>query len=469
MSVTGPSRVSNEVRGEVIDEVVVDERTARVYAEGWQSWSPASWYPVGASGLQPGTDWQHTMRFRPGTPVRASGIQAEGLLVVDPGTGEPARCYGALDPQLVPTLWTTLEAGCIVVRADGGVRSTGHPEGGEAALTAYADWFVHSVGTAPRVAPPTVWCSWYRYFERVTSADVLENLRAFDEHHLPVDVVQIDDGWSTGLGEGLRPAAGLGSLRALVHAIQASGRRTGLWLAPFLVGTETALAKEHPDWLVGPAGHNWGQDLVGLDLTHPAVRALLRDALRRVVDLGVSYLKLDFLFGGAVPGPRHEDVSGTEAYRAGLALVREAVGPDVYLAGCGAPILPSVGLVDAMRVSPDIFHEGGETGSTWLRGLMPLAARAWQQGRFWVNDPDCLVARPSYSQRERWARAVVMYGQLPSFSDRVAELDAWGLRTVRAHLVDGGGATPYPAGLVRAGAQLAGSELAQWLRNGNVT
>ena len=67
--------------------------------------------------------------------------------------------------------------------------------------------------------------------------------------------------------------------------------------------------------------------------------------------------------------------------------MREVVGPDVYLVGCGAPILPSVGLVDAMRVSPDTFHEGGEDGSTGLRGLMPLAARAWQQGRLWVNDP----------------------------------------------------------------------------------
>ena len=89
--------------------------------------------------------------------------------------------------------------------------------------------------------------------------------------------------------------------------------------------------------------------------------------------------------------------------------MREVVGPDVYLVGCGAPILPSVGLVDAMRVSPDTFHEGGEDGSTGLRGLMPLAARAWQQGRLWVNDPDCVVARPSYSQRERWAQAALAW------------------------------------------------------------
>ena len=101
-------------------------------------------------------------------------------------------------------------------------------------------------------------------------------------------------------------------------------------------------------------------------------RDLLSETFRRLGDLGVSYLKLDFLYGGAVPGRRHEHLSGTEAYRSGLAPVRETVGPDVYRVGCGAPLLSSVGLVDAIRVSPDTFHEGGEDGSTGLRGLMPF-------------------------------------------------------------------------------------------------
>ena len=192
--------------------------------------------------------------------------------------------------------------------------------------------------------------------------------------------------------------------------MRSTGRRAGIWVAPFLVGARSTLATEHPDWLVGPAGRNWGDDLVGLDLTHRGVLDLLAETFTRLVDLGVDYLKLDFLYAGAVPVPgrgrRAEDMTGEEAYRSGLSLIREVVGPDVYLVGCGAPLLPSVGLVDAMRVSPDTFHEGGEDGSHGLRGLMPLAARAWQQGRFWVNDPDCLVARPSYAERERWADAV---------------------------------------------------------------
>jgi len=439
---------------ELVDEVPVDPAAARVYAEGWQSWSPATWYAAAATGRTPEEQWQHLMRFRPGTAVAPTGIQAEGLLVIDPGTGEPARRYAATRPTDIPTLRTELSGDRLLVRAAGPV-STATYDDAVAALTTYGDELA-----APIVTPPRVWCSWYRYFEQVTAADVEENLAACDVHGLPVDVVQVDDGWSPGLGEGLVEDERFGSLPELVDRIRGTGRRAGLWLAPFLVGRETTLAREHPDWLVGPAGRNWGQELAGLDLTHPGVRDLLAGHLRRLLAMGIDYLKLDFLYGGATPGQRHDDVDPVTAYRDGLAFVREVVGPEVYLVGCGAPLLPSVGLVDAMRVSPDTFHEGGEDGSTGLRGLMPLAARAWQQGRFWTNDPDCVVARPSYSQRERWATAASRYGGLRSFSDRVAELDGWGLRTVRELLEQDGTTTALPDEDVRAGAREAAAEAA---------
>src|SRR5688500_2965415 len=48
---------------EIVDEVPVDPARARVYAEGWQSWSPATWYRAAATALRPDEDWQHTMRF----------------------------------------------------------------------------------------------------------------------------------------------------------------------------------------------------------------------------------------------------------------------------------------------------------------------------------------------------------------------------------------------------------------------
>ena len=433
-----------------VDDIRVGPQ-ARVYAEGWQSWSPATWYAPAADGLRPDHPWQHTMRFRPGTPLADQGLQAEGLLVVDPGHGQPVRWYVAPTPTDVPTLRAALRDDVLEVSTDGPVE-VGSAASAPAALAAAVAELTASVTVRPA---PAVWCSWYRYFEQVTAADVVENLDAFARLDLPVEVVQIDDGWSRGLGEDLALSPGLDDLAALVDRVGASGRRTGLWLAPFLVGTGTTLALAHPEWLVGEAGHNWGQDLRGLDLTHPGVQDLLREHLGRLVGLGVHYLKLDFLYGGAVPGARHSGASPVEAYRTGLELVREAVGPDVYLVGCGAPLLPSVGLVDAMRTSPDTFHEGGEDGSRGLRGLMPMVARSWQHGRLWSCDPDCLVARPAYALREPWAEAVRTYGGLRSTSDRVAELDAWGLRTTRDLLADVVAPTPLPDETVERGARLA--------------
>jgi alpha-galactosidase len=50
------------------------------------------------------------------------------------------------------------------------------------------------------------------------------------------------------------------------------------------------------------------------------------------------------------------------------------------------------------------------------------------------------------------------YGGLRSFSDRVAELDEWGLATVRDLLVDGGTTAPLPAADVTEAAAVALAE-----------
>jgi alpha-galactosidase len=151
------------------------------------------------------------------------------------------------------------------------------------------------------------------------------------------------------------------------------------------------------------------------------------------------------MYAGACEGRRHEDVTGVQAYRRGLRLIRDAIGPDALLLGCGAPILPSVGLVDAMRVGPDIATgyepAGGHPSQPSQRAAARnTVARAWQQGRFWVNDPDCLLARPGVQRREDWAALIERYGGLRSSGDGLRNLDAWGLETTRRLLV------PSPTG-----------------------
>jgi alpha-galactosidase len=66
--------------------------------------------------------------------------------------------------------------------------------------------------------------------------------------------------------------------------------------------------------------------------------------------------------------------------------------------------------------------------------------RAWQQGRFWTNDADCLVAGTHVERRVEWAGIIERYSGLRASSDRLRKLDEWGLavtrRLLRRGLVD---------------------------------
>ena len=370
---------------------------------------------------------------------------------MDDGEGR-TRLYSPVDRGddcEVPTIRAHRDGGRVVVSSDGPVDVTEVDGGTADALVAFGEEWAARHGVGPIAAPPSVWCSWYRYFLDVTPADIEENLAAMDRLDLPVDVVQIDDGWQAGIGDWDAYSERFRTLPELVSRIKDRGRRAGIWVAPLTVGSGSRLAEEHPDWLVGDGGRNWGQTLHGLDVTHPAAAARLQGGLRALRDLGVDYVKLDFLYTGALPGRRHEDVSPVAAYRHGLALVREALGEETYLLGSGAPLLPSVGLVDAMRVSGDVVNPADEgSHPDGLRGERAIRARAWQHGRFWVNDPDCLVARPDFELRRQWADLIERFGGLRSASDRIVDLDEWGLRTTRRLLSDRPAPTPLDRRLV---------------------
>lgn len=102
--------------------------------------------------------------------------------------------------------------------------------------------------------------------------------------------------------------------------------------------------------------------------------------------MGVDFFEVNFLYAD-------RSVSPKQAYQGGLRVLRQTIGEDPYLLGCGAPILPSVGLVDAMRVSSDIgltyAPEDGEAfGLGQWSATVNGRGRAWQHGRFCVNDSD---------------------------------------------------------------------------------
>jgi alpha-galactosidase len=425
----------------------VDVRTGIVYEHGWQSWSPSGAYRPDVTSPRPRRPRWQTMAYRPEAPAPAHGFQGEGLLAVQPEADAPVTVYAAPDPHTaVPSIRAGLDGGRLRVTADGEVAVTEVDTDLVGALEAYGDDAAATLDADPPAALGTGWCSWYHYFEQVTQADVLENLAAADRLDLRIDTVQVDDGYQAAIGDWLdrRTDRFPDPMADLAGRMTATGRAAGIWTAPFLVGERSELARRHPDWLVRGAeasDHHWGQGIRVLDVTHPDAARHLVEVFRTLRAWGFTYHKVDFLYGGALPGGRHEDVTPLEAYGEGLRLVREGIGADAVLLGCGAPLLPSIGRVDAMRISPDIDPhwdpaEGDVSQPSQLGALLAGRARAWQHGRFWVNDPDCVVVRPGIERRGTWARYLDAHGGLAVSSDRLDDLDDAGLAWTRGLLVD---------------------------------
>ncbi len=432
----------------------VNPEHGRIYEEGWQSWSPSTSYGITEAAYRATSELNHRGNYGGTRAMPEPGtFSGEGLLAIDPGTGASITVVGTdTADESVPRITARLDGNELVICADGPVLVTEHPAeaGLPSALAAFGDGFAARAGVPPLRPAPTLWCSWYHYFTQVSQADMAENIAAIAELDLPVDVVQLDDGYQSEIGDWLTLSDRFDSLAEMVARIKDTGRRAGIWIAPFLAGSRSRLAAEHPDWLIsdahGPvlANHNWDQDTYGLDATHPGVQAYLRQVFGHFTELGFDFFKTDFLFAAALDGNRHTELSPVAAYRQCLELIRQSIG-DAYLLGCGAPILPSVGKVDAMRISPDTgprFEppDGDLSKPAGRAAITTSLGRAWQHGRFWVNDPDCLIVRPEVENRQALADYIERVGGLRASSDRIADLDDWGLERTRTLL----GTVPAP-------------------------
>ncbi len=332
----------------------------------------------------------------------------------------------------------------------------------------------------PLGTAPTGWASWYYFYGDVREVDVRSNLQraaelADDDTLAPMEVFQIDDGWEVVWGDWTANDRFPSGMAGLAADIRDEGFTPGLWMAPFYVDRSTSTYQQHTDWWVrDEAGDeiaytNQGTgDYAIVDATHPEAGAWLAQQITDRVDDGWLYLKLDFLYAGAQEGQRHLDVTGAEAYRIGMERMREAAGPAWVLA-CGAPMLPSVGLVDSYRTGSDIaFGPFPDPDPSFLRWqARATAARAWSNGAWWWNDPDQLLVREPFDGDQVLGSVVAQAASggawflgddLPSLADeRIAlalDLDAVATRgevAIPAHPLDHpSGFDPGPIGEMAA-------------------
>ncbi len=268
---------------------------------------------------------------------------------------------------------------------------------------------------------PTGWCSWYYYYTKIDQKTIFENLSKVRELNLPIEFFQIDDGYQREIGDWLVPNDKFpGGMRILADEIKRIGLKPGIWLAPFLVRKKSEFFRKFPEAILKdengkpvPAIYQplWGRGYTyALDITHPTALAYIEKVFTTIVkDWGYPYLKLDFLYAGLLPGDTYKkNLSPQARYMEVLALIRKIVGKNTFLLGCGAPMLPSVGFFDGMRISCDVApYWGPERLRVFLKdrnalctrtALLNDLTRASMHRNLWLNDPDCLLVRKKKNQ-----------------------------------------------------------------------
>ncbi|MGW7255198.1 alpha-galactosidase [Streptomyces sp. NPDC054834] len=168
--------------------------------------------------------------------------------------------------------------------------------------------------THPRRPRPVILNSWEAvYFDH----DLDRLLRLADKAaEVGVERFVLDDGWfrgrrsdDAGLGDWtVDPVVWPEGLTPLVDHVRSLGMEFGLWVEPEMVNLDSDLARDHPDWVLGPArgiGPSARHQHV-LDLSNPDAWDYLLNSLDALVDkYGIAYLKWDH------NRELHETVHGT--------------------------------------------------------------------------------------------------------------------------------------------------------------
>lgn len=270
----------------------------------------------------------------------------------------------------------------------------------------------------------------------------LEALESVKEH---VEVFQIDDGYETHVGDWLElnkekfPSG----MKAVADSIHTCGYKAGIWLAPFAAQAGSKVFNEHKDWLIKDKngnphkfGNGWG-GAYSLDIYNEEARAYIINFFHVILnEWGYDMVKLDFLYCQAQM-PRNGKSRATIMFEA-MQLLREACG-DKFILGCGVPLAPAYGLVDACRIGCDVnpYYANKLPHKIHLNDEFPSAQmtinntiyREHLNGRAFICDPDVFFLRDSnldYTEEQKELLAVINHicGDVLLISDNVADYNA---------------------------------------------
>ena len=401
--------------------------SAEVYRTGQNSWSPAGWRLLSDEPLRianserrrtaDDTTWDDPRRHHSSWVMALSAGSTTTLLGAL--EADTPRLHADLD-VLVGWTETGCEGSWVLI------------EGEEmAAFSRYRELLASRYGVRDE-DPGKVWSSWYSLYENVSRSRLDEIM--VELPGLGFDTIQVDDGWERAVGDWEANDKFSEGMPDFVRAAEAQGLRPGLWLAPFIVMPGSEAFEKHRDMLLrdavgelAPAGSNWGGNYFVYDYTREDACDLLAELINVVVSTwGFTYLKLDFLQAAAAVGSRSREMDREAIYRRAITAVREAAGRSAYLLGSGALMMPSLGILNAVRTSPDVapmwtnYATQDPSDALAHNALRNSVERMWMRHLVGL-DPDVVFARGTRnlltSEQRQWLRDSAVLSGFRALSD----------------------------------------------------
>lgn len=206
------------------------------------------------------------------------------------------------------------------------------------------------------------WTSFNKCFTNITEKIIIENLEAFIEKKIPIDVFQIDDGYQKSVGDWLIFNNKFpNGLKNIVNKIHKSNYKAGLWLAPFICEENSNIYINHRDWLFTDdnnkpiiAGYNtgWGSKFYTLNFYKTEVKNYLKKVFDTIVYIwGFDFVKLDYLYAAGLRS--YNGKSRAMVMNDAIKLIQELI-KDKLILGCGVPIASAINKLDYCRVCADV-------------------------------------------------------------------------------------------------------------------
>ncbi len=288
-------------------------------------------------------------------------------------------------------------------------------------------------------APPSGWCTWYYYYNRINETEVKRNARWIADNlkDYGAQYIQIDDGWQGGGGrEGYRDWTTVNrdhfpnGMTELAGYIKSLGLEPGLWLAPHGQSNPRFVSNNPSVFLLKPDGTTASDTWEGrflVDPTTPESSVYLKGLFTKLSGWGYDYFKIDGQpivvdeYGSKkqfMKNPSADSAAGL--YRKTLDSIRAAIGPNRYLLGCWGTPIEGAGIMNGSRT-------GGDVVLGW--GGFQVALRAtlsyyYLHNIVWYCDPDVLLVRSPLTQDQArvWATLQGLTGQALMSSDRLMDL-----------------------------------------------